>query len=94
LLVSDIDPGDNNMTGGWIIVSMVGDIRDKYGGPPDGECTAPDVAYVSSLYGAKYPDSEYDPDCDQTSGTFGLPDWRITAPDVALVSVRFGEVDS
>jgi hypothetical protein len=92
-LIPDIDSGDNSMTGGWIIVSMVGDIRDKYGGPPDGKCTAPDVSYICSLYGVKYPDPKYDPDCDQTSRNYGVPDWQITAPDVSLVSSHFGEVD-
>jgi ABC-type transport system substrate-binding protein len=89
----DIDPADNNLTGGWIVVSMVGDIRDRYGGPPDGKCTAPDVSYISSLYGAKYPDPKYDPDCDQTSRNYGVPDWQITAPDVSLVSSHYGAVD-
>jgi len=89
----DFDPADNSLTGGWIIASMVGDIRDRYGGPPDGKCTAPDVSYICSLFGVKYPDPRYDPDCDQTSRTYGVADWQITAPDVALVSSHFGQTD-
>jgi len=84
----ETDTSDNNITGGWIIVAMVGDITSAHTPwVPDGKVDAPDVAIVASLFGAKYPDPRYQPNADI------VYDGKIDAKDVALVASRFGQKD-
>lgn len=77
---------NNNLTGGWFIVSMVGDITGT-GSLPDGKCDAKDVALVASLFGVNYPNPRYNPNCDI------VYDGKINAKDVALVASTFGKKD-
>jgi hypothetical protein len=86
------DMADNNLTGGWIIVAMIGDVTGP-GGYPDGKIDARDVAGICSRYGAKPPDPGYDVNWDITGPTQGLADGKIDARDVSLVSSRFGQKD-
>ena len=73
---------DNNLTDGWSIVSMVGDITGPNPWVPEGKCDARDVALVAALYGAKYPDPRYKPNADIVC------DGKIDAKGVALVAAR------
>jgi hypothetical protein len=50
----EVDAADNNCTGCWIIVSMIGDIIGP-NGCPDGKVDARDVSLVSRRYGRKDP---------------------------------------
>jgi parallel beta-helix repeat protein len=88
----ETETSNNNMTDGWVIVAMVGDIsgRSKY---PDGKVDAIDVAGICSRYGAKPPDPRYDPNWDITGPTQGLADGKIDARDVSLVSSKYGQKD-
>jgi parallel beta-helix repeat protein len=88
----ETDTTDNNFTGGWVIVAMIGDITGS-SGYPDGKIDARDVAGIASRYGAKPPDPRYDPNWDITGPTQGLADGEIDARDVALVSSRYGQKD-
>jgi len=83
---------DNNSTGGWIIVAMIGDITGPYG-YPDGKIDVRDVAGIASRYGARPPDPRYDVKWDITGPTQGLADGKIDARDVALVASRYGQKD-
>jgi hypothetical protein len=78
---------DNNLTDGWSIVSMVGDITGPNPWVPDGKCEVRDVSIVAALYGAKYPDPRYQPNADI------VYDGRIDVRDVALVAARYGKKD-
>lgn len=77
---------DNNLTGGWIIISMIGDITGT-GNLPDGKCDAKDVALIASLFGVRYTDPRYKPNCDI------VYDGKIDAKDVSLVAKSFGKKD-
>jgi parallel beta-helix repeat protein len=77
---------DNNLTGGWIIISMIGDITGT-GNLPDGKCDAKDVALIASLFGVRYTDPRYKPNCDI------VYDGKIDARDVSLVAKNYGKKD-
>ena len=88
----EVDAADNNCTGCWIIVSMIGDIIGP-NGCPDGKVDARDVLRICSLFGVKYPEPKYDPNCDPTGPTQGFADGKIDARNVSLVSSRYGQKD-
>jgi hypothetical protein len=88
----EVDLSDNNSSGGWVIVAMVGDITGP-SGYPDGKIDARDVAGICSRFGAKPPDEKYDVNWDITGPTPGLADGNIDARDVSLVSSRYGQKD-
>jgi parallel beta-helix repeat protein len=83
---------DNNLTGGWIIVAIVGDITGP-SGYPDGQCDARDVSKMCTLYGIRHPDPTYEANWDITGPTFGLADGKVDARDLALVCSRYGVKD-
>lgn len=82
----ETDTADNNLTGGWIIVAMKGDITGL-GGWPDGICDIRDVSMVSRLYGLSSQNPKYNANCDIAYD--GIIDIR----DVATVSRNYGKVD-
>jgi rhodanese-related sulfurtransferase len=88
----ETDTEDNNMTDGWVIVAMVGDITGP-SGYPDGRIDVRDVAGIASRYGAKPPNPKYDVNWDITGPTPGLADGRIDVRDVALIASRYGQKD-
>jgi len=75
---------DNNFTGGWIIVAIVGDITGPDGWP-DGKCDIRDVSAVARLFGVNSPNPEYKPNFDINN------DGKIDIKDVSTVARRFGE---
>jgi hypothetical protein len=75
---------DNNFTGGWVMVSIVGDITGPSGWP-DGKCDMRDVAAVARLFGVNSPDPRYNPNYDIND------DWKINIKDFSRVARRFGE---
>ena len=79
---------DNNFTGGWIIVSLVGDIMGPSGWP-DGKCDIRDVSLVARSFGQTVPPANSN--CDMTGPTAGVPDGRIDIRDVSLVARHFGD---
>ena len=89
---NETDIMDNNLTGGWIIITMIGDITGSNGWP-DGKVDIRDVARVAILFGVNYPDPRYDPNCDITGPTPGVPDGKIDIRDISLVAKHFGKTD-
>jgi hypothetical protein len=82
----ETDTADNNMTGGWVMVAMVGDITGPNGWP-DGDCDIMDMAAVSRLYGLSSSNPKYNPNYDV------VYDGDIDIKDVALVSRNYGKTD-
>jgi len=80
----ETDTGDNNLTGGWVIVSLVGDITGPDGWP-DGDVDIRDVSAVARLFGVSSPSPEYNPNFDING------DGDIDIKDVSTVARHFGE---
>lgn len=77
---------DNTLTDGWVIVALVGDITGPEG-HPDGRCDMWDVGLVARLFGKKYPDPMYQPNCDV------VYDLKIEMRDVGTIARHFVETD-
>ena len=86
----ETDTADNTLTGGWVVVAMVGDITGPDGWP-DGKCDMRDVALVARHFGQKVPPAPAN--CDLTGSTLGVQDGIIDMRDVGIVSRYFGEID-
>jgi len=81
---SEIATLDNSFTDGVVTVSIVGDITGRFG-TPDGKVDIRDVCSAAILFGAKYPDSSYNPNYDLND------DGKINMYDVGAVARHFGE---
>lgn len=81
----ETDTADNNFTGGWIIVSLVGDITGPDGWP-DGKVDMRDVGYVARRFMCRPGDPLWDPIADINS------DGKIDMKDIGTVARHFGEV--
>jgi subtilase family serine protease len=75
---------DNNFTGGWIIVALVGDITGPSGWP-DGDVDIRDVSAVARLFGVSSPSPGYNPNFDIND------DGDIDIKDVSTVARHYGE---
>jgi hypothetical protein len=80
----ETNTADNNFTGGWIIVSLVGDITGP-DGLPDGKVDILDVAAVAMICYVKYPSPQYNPNYDINS------DGKIDIVDIAKVGKQYGK---
>lgn len=97
-LEGETDSSDNSFTGGYIVISMVGDLNG--GGPtiwdfiPDRRCNILDVSVVAKCFGS-YPGCSspliWNVNCDVTGLTFGVPDSKVNILDISLVARHFGE---
>lgn len=92
-LSGETDTSNNNCTGGWVIVSIVGDITGPNGWP-DGNVTMRDVAVVARAFGSDGPNylypgsppsSNWNPNADLNN------DGTVNMRDVALVARNFGQ---
>ena len=86
----EMDVVNNDCTGGWVIVSIVGDVT----GPedwPDDQCDMRDVGKVARMFDVAPAHTTWDPNCDITGEIAGLPDNEIDMRDVSLVARHFGE---
>ncbi len=88
----ETDLADNNLTAGWIIIAMIGDITGSDGWP-DGKCDMRDIAEVAQLFGRTPIWPQWNPNCDITGQIIGMPDEKIDMRDIALVAIHFGETD-
>jgi hypothetical protein len=79
---------DNNFTGGWVIVSLVGDISGPDGWP-DGKVDMRDIGLVARHFGETVPPAPVN--CDLTGPTAGVPDGKIDMRDIGLVARHFGD---
>jgi hypothetical protein len=85
-VLGETNMANNNLTGGWVLVAMVGDVTGP-GGLPDGKCDVRDVSLVASLYGVSYPNPRYNPTCDI------VYDGKIDARDLSLAAANYGRKD-
>jgi hypothetical protein len=54
----EIDPADNTLIHGWVFVTIPGDVdRDR-------DVDIFDILHMAGVYGVKYPNPRYDPNCD------------------------------
>ena len=80
-------------TGGWIMVSIVGDLTG--GTPnlldfvPDGKVDMKDIGVVARFFGQNVPPAPAN--CDITGPTRGVPDDKIDMRDIGLVARHFGD---
>jgi hypothetical protein len=81
---NEVYVADNSLGDGNVTIVHAGDING------DGKIDVKDVAKVCSLFGVKYADPRYEPNCDLTGPTQGLADGKIDARDVALAASRYG----
>jgi parallel beta-helix repeat protein len=86
----ETDTSNNNFTGGWVIISIVGDITGPTGWP-DGKVDIKDISYVAKNFGKTVPPGP--PNCDVTGTTPGVPDGKIDIKDISLVAKNFGKID-
>jgi hypothetical protein len=75
---------NNNCTGGWVIVSIVGDITGPTGWP-DGKVDMRDVAAVARAFGSTLGSSNWNPNADLND------DGTVDMKDIALVVRNFGQ---
>jgi parallel beta-helix repeat protein len=83
----ETDTADNNLTDGWIVVSMVGDLTGSTPGVPDGKCDIRDIALVAKAFGSAPGTPGWNANCDVNN------DGKIDIKDIAIVAKHFGEVD-
>jgi len=90
----ETDTSDNNFTGGWVRVSMVGDLTGGTPNPwdfvPDGKVDGKDIAIVALCFGSAPgcpPPYVWNPNCDVNN------DAKIDGKDIATVALHFGQAD-
>jgi hypothetical protein len=83
---------NNNLTDGYIILAMIGDV---YGpdGWPDGKVDMRDVAAEANLFGVTNIDPRYIVNRDITGHIRGVPDGKIDMRDIAVPARNFGKID-
>jgi parallel beta-helix repeat protein len=88
----ETDTADNNFTGGWVFVTMVGDLTGGTGNPwdfvPDGKCDGKDIGVVAKCYGSKpgsLPPEIWNANCDVNN------DGKCDGKDIATVAKHYGE---
>lgn len=92
ILPGEIDTDNNNFSGGWIIVAMVGDLTGS-DGYPDDKVDIRDIAHCAIRYGCIYqpliypPPPCWDPNCDIDNNG------KIDIRDIATIAIHFGEID-
>jgi parallel beta-helix repeat protein len=80
----ETNTADNNFTGGWVIVSLVGDITGPDGWP-DGKCDMRDIGYVARRFMCKPGDPLWDPNADIDDNA------KIDMKDIGTTARHFGE---
>jgi hypothetical protein len=88
----ETDTADNNFTGGWVIVSMAGDLTGGTPNPwdflPDGKVDGKDIAIVALCYGSAPGCSSpyvWNANCDVNN------DGKVDGKDIALVALHYGQ---
>ena len=90
---TETDTANNNCTGGWVYVSIIGDITG--GTPnlldfvPDGKVDMKDIGVVARFFGQNVPPAPSN--CDITGPTLGVPDGIIDMRDIGLAARHFGD---
>jgi hypothetical protein len=81
---SETYTANNNCTGGWVIVSMVGDVTGPNGWP-DGKVDIRDVNYIAKLYGTTPSSQNWNPNADING------DGKVDIRDVHIAAVNYGQ---
>jgi len=76
---------NNNFTGGFVYVSMVGDLTGPTPFVPDGKVDGRDMIAVAKCFGSRLGDPSYNPNCD----LFNCGE--IDGRDITIVAKHFGE---
>lgn len=79
----EINTANNNCTGGWVIVSIIGDITGP-SGVPDGKVDMIDIGYVVQCFGNTSSRSNWNANADING------DGTVNMKDIALVARNFG----
>ena len=77
---------NNNCTGGWVVVAMVGDVTGP-SGLPDGKVDIRDVHYVASFYGITLSSPNWNPNADINN------DGKVDIRDVHIAAANYGKTD-
>jgi hypothetical protein len=85
-VLGETDTSDNNFTGGWVVVAMIGDLTGPIPGVPDGKVDIIDIATVAKAFGSVPGTFNWNANCDVNN------DGRTDIIDIALVAKHFGEV--
>jgi rhodanese-related sulfurtransferase len=90
----ETNTSDNNFTGGWVVVAMVGDLTGGTPNPwdfvPDGKCDGKDIGVVARCYGSapgSVPPEIWNANCDVNN------DGKIDGKDIAIVARNYGKAD-
>jgi hypothetical protein len=88
-VADEANTANNNCTGGWVLVAMVGDLTGTTPGVPDGKVDIKDISLVAKNFGKTVPPAPSN--CDVTGPIPGVPDGKIDIRDISLVAKHFGE---
>ena len=80
----ETNTANNNCTGGWVIVSLIGDVTGPSGWP-DGQVSMRDVAVIARAFGSTPGSSNWNPNADLNN------DGTVNMRDIALVARNFGQ---
>ena len=93
-VLGEIETEDNNCTGEYVIVSIVGDLTggtpNSWDFVPDGKVSGVDVSVVARCFGSwpeATPPMRWEPNCDLNNNG------HVDGTDVATVARHFGEAD-
>jgi parallel beta-helix repeat protein len=81
-VLGETDTADNNFTGGWVLVAIVGDVNGD--GKVDGKDLG-SVAWCFGSYPGAPPPMSWDPNCDTNN------DGKVDGKDLGIVAWHFGE---
>jgi hypothetical protein len=87
---NETDTADNNLTDGWVLIAMMGDVAGQGSFPnalPDGKVDIKDLATMAKCYGSTYPSPQY-------VGNYDLDgNGKIDIKDLALAAKNYGKID-
>ena len=82
----ETNTANNNCTGGWVVVTMVGDVTGP-SGVPDGQVDIRDVHYVAVCYGTNSTSPNWNPNADINN------DGQVDIRDVHIAALNYGKTD-
>jgi hypothetical protein len=74
----EMDVGDNNCTGGWVTVTILGDVNGDF------KCEGKDIAIIAKAYGSLVGQPAYVPNADIND------DGKIDGKDIAVAAKYYG----
>jgi len=84
-VLNEMDVHDNNFTGPFVAVSMVGDLTGTIPFVPDGKCDIRDVSAVAKCFGSAPGFPGWNANCDVNN------DGKVDIKDISVVARHFGE---